>query len=323
MKKYLLILLTGIILLNANKADAQFLPCANIIAEALPTDPQSGPHNYFGIRVTLDQTYSENITVNGYIFDEGSPNTSHPFTLIVTASNLTNETALNYYETGATETGVVVISSVTPLNITHGGTIYNTICLYKTCPLTIIGVESQTISGILSNAFDTVQINWDSLKSNLGITETIGSSDFDFDNVFLNYETDSSNLYSYSVPHTSNSNSNSVNIAFAMHKIDGSYLRPTITVSNTYLGWIKIADLTNGTIMTMTNYRTAGPTIGELPGTFGGTEFGCGQCVSNCIADAYVSHGWASVWAFIQSVFIPSTAVAIAGACVAKCCVRK
>lgn len=41
-----------------------------------------------------------------------------------------------------------------------------------------------------------------------------------------------------------------------------------------------------------------------------------GQDVADCIADAYSNHGWASAWAFVQTAFIPATAVAIAGACV-------
>lgn len=41
-----------------------------------------------------------------------------------------------------------------------------------------------------------------------------------------------------------------------------------------------------------------------------------GQDVADCISDAYSNHGWVSAWAFVQTAFIPATAVAIAGACV-------
>jgi hypothetical protein len=40
-----------------------------------------------------------------------------------------------------------------------------------------------------------------------------------------------------------------------------------------------------------------------------------GQDVADCVADAYTNHGWVSVWAFVQTAFIPATAGAIAGAC--------
>jgi len=42
--------------------------------------------------------------------------------------------------------------------------------------------------------------------------------------------------------------------------------------------------------------------------------------VADCIADAYSNHGWISVWAFVQTAFIPHTAAAIALACWAHEC---
>jgi hypothetical protein len=42
---------------------------------------------------------------------------------------------------------------------------------------------------------------------------------------------------------------------------------------------------------------------------------GTGQKTIDCINDAYTNHGWISVWAFVQSVFIPQTAVLIAADC--------
>jgi hypothetical protein len=86
------------------KISAAFIACsilfisfvqAQVTVEAIPADPQSGSHNYyFGVRVTLSQTYINNVTVNGYIYDEGGgSNTNNPFSLTVTAGNLTAETA--------------------------------------------------------------------------------------------------------------------------------------------------------------------------------------------------------------------------------------
>lgn len=43
--------------------------------------------------------------------------------------------------------------------------------------------------------------------------------------------------------------------------------------------------------------------------------FGCGDAVSGCIQDAYSHHGWISVGLFIETAFIPETAVVIAGDC--------
>lgn len=85
---------------------------AQVTVEAFPLNPQSGIHNYFGVRVTLAQTYSEDVTVTGYIHDIGDPNTNHPFTLTVEEGNLTEETAANFYETDATASAEAVVGTI-------------------------------------------------------------------------------------------------------------------------------------------------------------------------------------------------------------------
>jgi len=36
-----------------------------------------------------------------------------------------------------------------------------------------------------------------------------------------------------------------------------------------------------------------------------------------CLNDVYSNHGWLSVWVFVQTCFIPQTALAFAAACLA------
>jgi hypothetical protein len=77
-------------------------------AEVIAMDPQSGSHNYFGVKVTLSQTYNHDVTVTGYIFDDGGGfNANHPFTLTVPTGELTAETPLNFYETDPTASAAV------------------------------------------------------------------------------------------------------------------------------------------------------------------------------------------------------------------------
>lgn len=45
---------------------------------------------------------------------------------------------------------------------------------------------------------------------------------------------------------------------------------------------------------------------------------GWGEDTMGCLADAYSNHGWASVWATVQSAFIPETALALAAVCAYK-----
>lgn len=42
---------------------------------------------------------------------------------------------------------------------------------------------------------------------------------------------------------------------------------------------------------------------------------GWGEDTMGCLSDAYTNHGWISVWATIQTAFIPETAVAFAAYC--------
>ncbi len=85
---------------------------AQVTVVAFPMNPQSGSYNYFGVRVTLAQTYDHNVTVTGYIHDDGAVNTNTPFTLTVTTGNLTAETAVNFYQTDPTATGGITLGTI-------------------------------------------------------------------------------------------------------------------------------------------------------------------------------------------------------------------
>jgi len=93
--------------------------CSTVSVEAFPLEPQSGNHNYFGVRITLTRTYDQDVTVNGYIHDEGDPNTNLPFELTVTTGNLTAETYATFYETSPAASAVVDVSSVSPCPVTE------------------------------------------------------------------------------------------------------------------------------------------------------------------------------------------------------------
>ena len=47
----------------------------------------------------------------------------------------------------------------------------------------------------------------------------------------------------------------------------------------------------------------------------------CGHKVANCLDDVYSNHGWISVWAFVQTAFIPATGATLALACTVEKCI--
>ena len=125
MKKIFAIIFISLLVFSTS---LQAQVCNAVSAEAIPMTPQTGSYNYFGVRVTLSHTYYQNVTVTGYIYNDGDPLYSYTnvtgykyndgapsfFTLTITAGNLTAETATNFYQTSPSENAAVQINSVSP-----------------------------------------------------------------------------------------------------------------------------------------------------------------------------------------------------------------
>ena len=106
--------------------------CAGIDISTFPLNPQTGSHNYFGVRVTLDLTYDQNITVSGYIYED-TYNTNTPFTLTINSGNLSNETLATFFAgTPALTEPKITISSVSPSTVTNSGITISTVCSAST-----------------------------------------------------------------------------------------------------------------------------------------------------------------------------------------------
>lgn len=88
--------------------------CYTVAVETFPLNPQTGQHNYFGVRVTVQYPFNENIAVNGYVYDDGAQNTNNPFSLTIQANELSAETSVFFYQTDPTATAIASISSVNP-----------------------------------------------------------------------------------------------------------------------------------------------------------------------------------------------------------------
>lgn len=156
--------------------------CAGITVESFPLNPQSGVYNYFGIRVTLDQIYSENVSVHGYIFDEGGgPNQTHPFTVTVSAGTMIGETSSTFYETDPTSNAIVNVDVITPSQITSGSTVFNTGC-------GVVGITPENTN----NAYDySGQIHNAALDYFLSITPSLNSHSDVASNIYSFYQSKS------------------------------------------------------------------------------------------------------------------------------------
>jgi hypothetical protein len=120
-----------------------------------------------------------------------------------------------------------------------------------------------------------------------------------------------------------NTNSTEIQYAFVLYKKGSKIGKPNLVkfIGRNHIEYYDLNDeLINILSITESGVKTTITPFGNKTGHKTTVSNGCGQAVADCIADAYVNHGWASVWTFVQSIYIPATSVAITGACIAKNC---
>ena len=110
MKKLIFLLLLVILFKNAAYSQISVL--------AFPMSPQTGNYNYFGVRVSLQEVKTQDITISGYITDGGGTSTNKSFELTVEAGNLTAETEANFYQTDPTGIAEAYLGSISTV---YGG----------------------------------------------------------------------------------------------------------------------------------------------------------------------------------------------------------
>lgn len=121
-------------------------------------------------------------------------------------------------------------------------------------------------------------------------------------------------------------NKHNRNIALVYYMIDGQAKNPFFLFSDK--NSVTYYDLYNSTSLIVQLSPTTGRVSFQKDMDYqpkNGSNLrirGCGQSTMDCISDAYSNHGWLSVWATVQTAFLPQTAAAIAGACAARNCLR-
>lgn len=183
----------------------------------------------------------------------------------------------------------------------------------------------------MTSSFQGLQVNLAQLSSELGLSYTLSSNHIDFQNISRSYVTNDGEAGEALVaPFKSNSSSNSINYAFFITVDSDSIYRPFIIKATTNQS-LKYFDLDQGRILTVNNYNNSTVTFQNTTGSYMNLnpEFtanrvaGCGQATMDCVTDVYSNHGWGSVWATVQSIFIPATGAAIVGACAVKNCIPR
>ena len=188
---------------------------------------------------------------------------------------------------------------------------------------------SQTVNAVftskLSSKFDSLNIDFAAAATYLGLS-SLSKNDIDFTNLYLSYINGTTGGKAILAPFKQNSNTDSTNYGFfiSFEQASNTFTKPMLvkTVLGKTIQYIDL-DYAKGIHL---DYNGSVVTFGIFDAVIAqnrGSSAGCGQAVSDCIADAYVNHGWVSVWVSIQSAFLPPTVAAIAYGCVVKNCFVK
>jgi hypothetical protein len=189
--------------------------------------------------------------------------------------------------------------------------------------ITVELITDARLSGSIKDAFNTLNCNPNEVVTQCQIP-TFASADFDFNKIYKSQKPGEREI-GYSVRYKNPASG--IEYSFSVVDAAGVLLNPMLVKVNTDRSRIVYNEINENKALTVNNnngvftYTISDVNFGGVhPNVNVAAEWGCGQCVSNCITDAYSNHGWASVWAVVQSIFIPATGVGITLGCIGKCC---
>jgi hypothetical protein len=184
--------------------------------------------------------------------------------------------------------------------------------------ITVVQVINKPVSTLLQTSFNSLTLNPATVKNVSGIP-SFTASDFDFTNLYKSEKKGETEI-AYSAAYKGTVTKEKY--AFVLFMKDGVPLRSMLVRANPDRSILIFYDLTDGKTAEIIKIKDS--YIYEKKSVdFGGRTDsgpGCGQAVMDCITDAYTNHGWTSVWVTIQSIFVPSTGVAITLGCIVKNC---
>jgi hypothetical protein len=96
------------------------ITCIQIVDTVINPVPQTGVNNFFGVNVALNPyPVSENLTVTGYIRDDGNISNTYNFSITIIGGTQSGETANNVLMTGPADTATIFVTGVTPTTVTY------------------------------------------------------------------------------------------------------------------------------------------------------------------------------------------------------------
>jgi hypothetical protein len=174
MKKVFFLLLVIVIFQSYSIAQ-----CPQASAQVLTTHhgeiSEVGAYNSFGVRITLAQINSEDVTVTGVVFDTENQSVSANFNITVTAGNLTQE-ADDLLNSGRESYAAATISTVSPCPPEYAEEIAATYSLTNHTYTINLSPNNEDITNALSELFSLESPVVDSMKINDDDPSTLDSA---------------------------------------------------------------------------------------------------------------------------------------------------
>lgn len=190
--------------------------------------------------------------------------------------------------------------------------------------INVVKVSDSQISSQLLDVFNNLLSDPEKVSVQSGIV-SFTAANFDFTNLYKSEKPGETEI-AYTASFVNSDTK--VKYAFTAYFENGIFSKPMLVKANTDRTSIVYYDLNENKVLSVVRNQgdlyTTNITEVDLRNSLisRNTGGGCGQCVANCMADAYTNHGWASVWATIQSIFVPATGVGIALGCARRCCIN-
>ena len=181
-------------------------------------------------------------------------------------------------------------------------------------------IEDIEVSQSLVNIMENLQVDFQKLGAELKLAD-LTLATFDFSNLYVGKMEGKDDELLIVNPEITD-NRNTVKYSLIFIKDTDDFLKPFLVVTKVEKE-ILIVSLENERIVRIIN-QDYFPNVEIYEVDFreriGVNMRSCGQDVADCIASVYSNKGWLSVWAVVQTAFIPATAVAIAADCTVHNC---
>ncbi len=183
--------------------------------------------------------------------------------------------------------------------------------------MTISTIIDTKLSGLVKDIFTHSATLLQKMGKSQGLVN-VDIQDFDFDNL---YQSTTTGVVGDAIVINYKGNTDNVSFSFVVFRNQNNELLNPMLIKTIAGVSIDYGVIETGSKLTLSkNQKVVTLSTESIYSNANPQARGCGQATADCIVDAYSNHGWASVYIFVQTAFLPQTAAGIAIACAGKNC---